>query len=135
MKNISFILLSLTFFLNLEAQRRNNKVLSVVFYNVENLFVNHWSSRYGGMLESEPRRIECALNLRQKLNKILEVETNPRFMIMGDFNDEPTNKSVMEVLGAANKRKNIARGDLYNLYFDHHNIEGMGEWGNGVRKN
>jgi predicted extracellular nuclease len=84
-------------------------------------FVNHWSSRWGGMLESEPKRIECAFNLRKTLDDILSREENPRFIIMGDFNDEPTNRSVMEVLGAANKRKNINPEDLYNLYYNSHN--------------
>ncbi|MGC9344634.1 MAG: endonuclease/exonuclease/phosphatase family protein [Bacteroidales bacterium] len=91
-------------------------------------FVNHWSSRWGGMLESEPKRIECALNLRRTLDDILSLEENPRFIIMGDFNDEPTNRSVMEILGASNKRKNIYPKDLYNLYYDLHNLGGKGTY-------
>jgi endonuclease/exonuclease/phosphatase family metal-dependent hydrolase len=92
------------------------------------LFVNHWSSRYGGMLESEPKRIVCARTLRITLEELIENEENPRFIIMGDFNDEPTNRSVMEELGAANKRNNVYSDDLYNLFYDAHNIDGKGTY-------
>lgn len=91
-------------------------------------FVNHWSSRYGGTLESEPKRLECALVLRKKLDSILNEEKDPRFVIMGDFNDEPTNKSLMKVLLACDKRKNIYPGDLYNLYYDRHNLRNVGTY-------
>jgi hypothetical protein len=39
---------------------------------------------------------------------------------MGDFNDEPTNKSVMQMLNATNKRKNVNYRDLYNIMYDAH---------------
>jgi len=45
---------------------------------------------------------------------------------MGDFNDEPTNKSVMQILNATNKRKNVNYRDLYNLMFDMHNTGNEG---------
>lgn len=91
-------------------------------------FVNHWSSRYGGQKESEPKRLYCAVNLRRKIDLLLSSESDPRFIIMGDFNDEPTNRSMLNVLLAGNKRKNIGPGDLYNLYYDMHNMEGKGTY-------
>ena len=47
---------------------------------------------------------------------------------MGDFNDEPTNRSLMNILLASNKRKNIGPGDLYNLFYDMHNLENKGTY-------
>lgn len=84
-------------------------------------FVNHWSSRYGGMRESEPKRMYCAVSLRRKIDMLYAMESDPRIVIMGDFNDEPTNKSIMHILQASNKLKNISTGELYNLFYDQHN--------------
>lgn len=85
-------------------------------------FINHWSSRSGGMKETEPKRMYCAVALRRKIDILIAQENNPRIVVMGDFNDEPTNKSLMNILQATNKLKNISMGDLYNLYYDQHNL-------------
>ncbi len=92
------------------------------------VFVNHWSSRYGGMRESEPKRMYCAVALRRKIDFLLSVVSDPRIIIMGDFNDEPTNKSLMYILQAANKKKNIGHGDLYNLFYNRHNENSYGSY-------
>ncbi len=47
---------------------------------------------------------------------------------MGDFNDEPTNKSINRVLIASDKRKNIYNDDLFNLMYDMHNIGNEGTY-------
>ena len=91
-------------------------------------FVNHWSSRSGGMVESEPKRMQCAVTLRKKIDYVLCHESDPRIVIMGDFNDEPTNKSIMNILLATNKRKNIGTGDLFNLFYDRHNSGNVGSY-------
>jgi predicted extracellular nuclease len=92
------------------------------------LFVNHWSSRYGGEKETEPRRISCALALRWVVDDILNTDPGAKIIIMGDFNDEPTNRSIFETLMANNKRKNAGDRELYNLMYDMHNMEGKGSY-------
>ena len=47
---------------------------------------------------------------------------------MGDFNDEPTNRSIMSVLQASDKRKNISVGEFYNLLYDKHNLNSEGTY-------
>ncbi|MCK4921839.1 MAG: hypothetical protein KAS71_12390 [Bacteroidales bacterium] len=91
-------------------------------------FVNHWSSRIGGERETEPKRMYAAVTLRRQLDLLFSKEKNPRIVIMGDFNDEPTNKSLMNILLAGNKLKNIATGDLYNLFYDKHNQYNEGSY-------
>ncbi len=93
-----------------------------------NIFVNHWSSRYGGMETSEPKRLYCAVALRRRIDLLLTHDSNARILVMGDFNDEPTNRSVMDVLHATDKRKNIYPGDLYDLFFDRHNLGNFGSY-------
>ena len=65
------------------------------------LFVNHWPSRYGGEAKSRPKRAAAASTLRQACNEILTRSPEARILIMGDFNDSPTNHSVQSILGAA----------------------------------
>lgn len=58
------------------------------------LFVNHWPSRYTGARNSDDRRMEAANVLFQKCDSILRNEINAKIILMGDFNDEPKDKSV-----------------------------------------
>jgi predicted extracellular nuclease len=89
-------------------------------------FINHWNSRIGGVKETESKRMYSAVSLRRNLDLLLSRDPRARIVIMGDFNDEPTNRSIMSILLATGKRKNISPGELYNLFFDQHNqgIEG-----------
>jgi len=91
-------------------------------------FVNHWSSRWGGEKETEPKRIFCAVALRKEVDALLNREPGAKIIIMGDLNDEPTNRSVFEMLLANNKRKNAGERELFNLMYDMHNIKGEGTY-------
>ena len=64
-------------------------------------FVNHWPSRRGGEKESEPRRIKSAQVLRNAVDEIVVAKPDAKIILMGDFNDEPNNASIKEVLKAA----------------------------------
>ncbi|PQJ76455.1 endonuclease/exonuclease/phosphatase family protein [Polaribacter glomeratus] len=69
------------------------------------ILVNHWSSRREGAAESEPKRIAAAETLRGIIGEIQEKEMDAKIIIMGDFNDDPTSKSVKEYL---------VKDDFYN---------------------
>lgn len=91
-------------------------------------FVNHWSSRIGGERETEQKRMYCAVSLRRNLDLLLSRDSKARIVIMGDLNDEPSNRSIMTVLQASNKRKNISVGEFYNLMYDTHNLTSEGTY-------
>lgn len=91
--------------------------------NPLHIFINHWKSRRGGVKETEHLRVSSAITLRRVLDRLLSTESEPRAIVMGDLNDEPTNKSVYDVLHAGNKRKNILLNDAYNLFYDIHNMD------------
>ncbi len=81
------------------------------------VFVNHWSSRREGEKETEPRRIRAAEILREKVDVILKNDPLANIIIIGDFNDYPTNKSLHEVLRA--KEAGFENNDdLINLLYD-----------------
>jgi endonuclease/exonuclease/phosphatase family metal-dependent hydrolase len=92
------------------------------------VFVNHWKSRSGDQKVTERQRMFSAITLRKQLDMLLSRESNFKVIIMGDFNDEPTNRSIVNGLSATNKRKNIYFGDHYNLHYDAHNSEGLGTY-------
>jgi hypothetical protein len=79
------------------------------------LFVNHWPSRYGGYMVSKPSRKTAALKLRQKTDSLLNINPNLNIIIMGDFNDNPDDESLQDVLLAANPGNSISNGELFNL--------------------
>ncbi len=68
--------------------------------NSIHFFVNHWSSRRGGAEVSEPKRLYAASVLRKTIDAIQKLDTNAKIVVLGDFNDEPSDKSVVEVLKA-----------------------------------
>ncbi|MBE9469411.1 MAG: endonuclease [Bacteroidetes bacterium] len=90
------------------------------------IFLNHWSSRRGGQIKSEAKRIFTAKLLREHVDSLQKINNNAKIIIMGDFNDEPTNISINSELNANNKRKNTTYKDLYNLLYDKENIEDKG---------
>jgi len=91
-------------------------------------FVNHWTSRIDGQKDSEPKRIFAAVALRKEIDALLNRNPQAKIMIMGDFNDEPTNRSINEMLLANNKRKNATSRELFNLMYDLHNINNIGTY-------
>ncbi len=98
------------------------------------VFVCHFPSRLGGELESEDRRMFVASVLKNKTDSIFTAEAQANIIIMGDFNDYPTNKSMIEVLKALPPTSEKSDRELYNLLFPLHK-SGKGshkheaEWG------
>lgn len=58
---------------------------------------NHWPSRMGGELESEPYRILAGETLAYFHERIIEILSPDQAVIaMGDFNDEPFSRSLVQ---------------------------------------
>jgi endonuclease/exonuclease/phosphatase family metal-dependent hydrolase len=79
------------------------------------IFVNHWPSRYSGLLESKPARLAAARLLKSKTDELFRKYHLPKIIIVGDFNDNPTDESVTDILQAKNTTSQIEKDDLYNL--------------------
>jgi predicted extracellular nuclease len=92
------------------------------------IFMNHWKSRSGGEKETERLRMFSAITLRKQLDLLLARESGFKVIILGDFNDEPTNNSITKGLSTTNKRKNIEMGEYYNLFYDLHNTGNNGTY-------
>lgn len=98
------------------------------------IFVCHFPSRLDGELESEEKRLFVASVVRSKVDSIFAANKKSNIVIMGDFNDFPTNKSLLNVLKANPLSDSISSQHLYNLMYKLH-AEGkgsnkhLGDWG------
>ncbi len=62
------------------------------------ILVNHWPSRRDGAEETQFKRIEAAKTVHSIVDRVKANESNPTFLIMGDFNDDPGSVSVQNYL-------------------------------------
>jgi len=74
------------------------------------MIVNHWPSRRGGVLAAEDERIRIAETLRSLIDSLASSQTDPRIIIMGDFNSAPDDQ-VMSVITEGTREK----GAMINL--------------------
>jgi hypothetical protein len=81
------------------------------------IFINHWPSRYSGLLESRPGRILAAKTLRSRVEKLFDEYSDPAILILGDFNDQPGDISVSQFLGAAGITDHPVPESLYNMSY------------------
>jgi len=56
------------------------------------VIVNHWPSRREGKEESEVFRVEEASHVKRVCDSILKKNANANICVMGDFNDDPSDK-------------------------------------------
>jgi predicted extracellular nuclease len=80
-------------------------------------FVNHWPSRRGGEMESESSRVTVASMLRQSIDSLFRTNPMMKLIVMGDFNDEPTNVSITQTLKTTNKVSQPYENQLFNLSY------------------
>lgn len=78
------------------------------------IFVNHWPSRSGGEAATSEKREFAAGVLRDAIDAVLEEDPSANIVALGDFNDEPTNRSLVEALKVKNEKADLMMNDLFN---------------------
>lgn len=79
------------------------------------IIINHWPSRRGGTKRSNPKRVEAAKLCAKITDSIYQITPNAKLIIMGDFNDDPTDDSFKAILKTkADRNLCLATNDLYN---------------------
>lgn len=76
--------------------------------------VCHWPSRFS---ESYYREV-AGRQVRALKDSLLRDDPNVKVIIMGDMNDDPTNKSMMEGLRCKAEIKDVKVGDMYNPWYN-----------------
>lgn len=128
---------ALTVKFSIENTRPTRDVLHVKALILEtdtlHIFINHWPSRYGGMAASQPKRLVAAKVVRKRVDEIFKINPQANIIITGDFNDEPENKSITDVLNAKHEEETLADSELFNLMYEKLGKVGThkfnGEWG------
>ena len=86
------------------------------------VFVCHMPSRSGGQAKSEPYRLLTTAILKQTVDSVMQVREKPYVIVMGDFNDYPTDKSMKKLCSDGHLR-NLMKGKKDGTY------RYRGEWG------
>jgi predicted extracellular nuclease len=79
-----------------------------------NVIVAHWPSRRGGEQKSEPRRVQAAQLGRKIIDSLYNDNPDAKILYMGDLNDDPINRSVMEYIKAKGKQAKVKKKEFFN---------------------
>jgi len=80
------------------------------------LIVNHWPSRSGGEARSKPKRVAASKLTKYLVDSLQVIDPYAKVFVMGDLNDNPTNKSIKGVLKAKKDREKVGLKGIYNPY-------------------
>ena len=94
---------------------RDQMVVSGLLNGEEvSILVAHWPSRRGGSERSEPNRIDAAKVGRHIVDSLYTLNPNAKILYMGDLNDDPVNKSVVDVMCAKGKLSKVKEKMFFN---------------------
>lgn len=80
------------------------------------ILVNHWPSRRGGEKKSRHLRERAAFLNKKISDSIFADNPQARIIIMGDFNDNPTNSSFKKILNTKKRKNKTAKNEFYNPF-------------------
>ena len=90
------------------------------------VLVNHWPSRRGGESESEFRRLRAAAVARAATDSLFALNAAAKILLMGDFNDDPHNRSLTETMQASAVPSRIHSAGFFNPMTALHDPETLG---------
>ncbi|GAA4309177.1 endonuclease [Pontixanthobacter gangjinensis] len=76
--------------------------------------VNHWPSRSGGEAKSSYKREKAAALNKKIIDSIYRIDPLAKIIGMGDFNDDPSNKSFKKFLQTKAEINGLQEKELYN---------------------
>ena len=102
---------------NPEFKTRDILLVSGIINNCDtiHIFVNHWPSRYGGVMETVRLRSLAAEMLKKSIQELFIRYTDASIICMGDFNDSPVDESISGVLKAVKSDNPRVHGEMINL--------------------
>ena len=101
---------------NNSSKRRNTRDQLVVSGHLDgelmHFIVNHWPSRGA----DETKRIAAAEVNNFIIDSLRNKYESPKIITMGDFNDDPFDKSIKKILGAKKNINDVKKNDMYNPF-------------------
>lgn len=94
------------------------------------VYVNHWPSRSGGESETRQLRGIAAASIKNHIAQMSENTPLYRWVAVGDFNDNPTDSSLLHVWGAGNNEQTAINLGLAfrNSWTDRGTLKYKGKW-------
>ncbi len=92
------------------------------------VILNHWPSRAFDSAWSEQKRLLAASVARHIIDSLQVRTPGADIIVMGDFNDEPQNRSLSEVLGSSFNRQKAKAGANRLLYNCWSGYSGIGSY-------
>lgn len=86
------------------------------------ILVNHWPSRREGQQESENKRMAAAKKAVEIIQHIKTQNSNAKFIVMGDFNDNPNNNSMVYLSESTNLHNPMSTMRSYSKGSVNHNF-------------
>ena len=81
------------------------------------LIGNHWPSRLGGQFESEPYRMLAGETLAYWHERIIDIKgKDTAILAMGDFNDEPFSRSLVDYALSTYQRQKVMNAQTPRFY-------------------
>ena len=94
---------------------RDQLVVSGLFEGeTMHFIVNHWPSRSGGEVRSSYKREMAAQLNRRIIDSLHQIDPYAKIITLGDFNDDPTNKSIKKVLNTQSIKEKTGPKELFN---------------------
>lgn len=90
------------------------------------VIVNHWPSRLGGQEKSSYLREAAAALSKSIADSVWAVDPQRRVIVMGDLNDDPDDKSLVDVLGGKRKTGEVQPHGFYNPWWSILRDKGVG---------
>ncbi|MDE7125205.1 MAG: endonuclease/exonuclease/phosphatase family protein [Muribaculaceae bacterium] len=81
------------------------------------VIVNHYPSRLGGQEQSSYLREAAAALSKHIADSLWQINPDMGVVIMGDMNDDPYDKSMAKVLGAARDREGVEPHGFFNPFW------------------
>ncbi len=78
--------------------------------------VNHWPSRSGGEARSKPNRIAAAKLNKRIIDSLQKLDIDAKIISMGDFNDDPVDESLKNILRTKGTKNTLEAVDLFNPF-------------------
>ncbi len=78
------------------------------------VIVNHWPSRRGGVQKSKVKREKAAWLCNEIIQNINKEENNAKIIVIGDFNDDPTDSSFKNILQSKGSKKHLKANEIFN---------------------
>ncbi len=103
-------------------------VKGVLFADTIHLFVNHWPSRYGGLLETVSKRNQTARILRYHIDSVISYQPNALILVMGDMNENPEDSGIKILLQASENNGLIQLKPRTTFGLSSGSIKNKGHW-------